>query len=279
MISVGLSDWENKSLFCWYPTDLKTSVERLQWYSQCFPLVEEVRTYGAFLPVDWSLRWAQAVDESMKFIVVVPALFSFGSMEKRWLPSFFRNDPSLGEYVTASELDANRKDRLWQNFIDWITPLHTAKKLWAVKVILPSQLMLSSKLWVYFERLRERLPVPVAVEFHNRSWLEEPQFSQLCHHLRQHDMALVHHDRGGMLSVDRLTHLASWGFILKLFGDIDGQPMKKHAYRTYELERWAERLRQTTDGPVAVLFANHLKNLAVLNGQKMQKIVSVPTEL
>ena len=177
-IRVGTSSWTDPTLIesGWYPPEAAKNAEaRLRFYAARFNLVEVDSTYYGLPSEDNARRWAERTPDGFVFNVKAYALMTQHPAEVRALPPEIRHGFS-GKRVYAKDVPEKVIDLIFERFASALEPLRAAGKLGALLFQFPQWFTPSRDARAYVEHCRDLLPgFLIAVEFRNRTWLEEPE--------------------------------------------------------------------------------------------------------
>lgn len=196
-ILCGSAGWADKSLIAckrFYPRGCSTAQARLAYYASIFPLVEVDSSYYALPPRANSELWAERTPEGFVFNVKAFRLLTGHQTGREALP------PDIAVLVPET---ANKKlyyrdfppeliDEIWRRFFDALAPLDEASKLGAVLFQFPPWLTSAAQGRAHVEECAERMAEhTMAIEFRNRSWLDEKHQSWTLGFEREHGIAHV----------------------------------------------------------------------------------------
>jgi len=178
-ILVGITSWTEKTLIesgLFYPPDVKTPEDRLRFYAGQFPVVEVDSSYYALPSARNALLWAERTPAAFVFDVKAFRLLTQHQTPPGALPKDIRT--SLGPVAKANlyqqDLPAELLDEVWTRFLAALRPLDAAGKLGAVLFQFPPWFVYRPSHLDYLAECVGRMAgLPVAVEFRNRSWLDQ----------------------------------------------------------------------------------------------------------
>lgn len=285
-VFAGTAGWTDKSLLTpglFYPKGTSTAAARLEHYARHFPLVEVDATYYSLLPAEMSERWIRSTPASFQFHIKAFPVFTGHRIDVQKLPRDLRqaleqHDPQA--FLSADDLPAELRGELERRFVEFLGPLVGAGRLARVMLQFPPWFAATKGNARRIEELAQRLPVPLAVEFRNRTWLESGRRERVFSLLREHKVAYVAVDEpdtrnGGVPDVVAVTdpELA----LVRLHGRNAAAWSKRssvaerfnYLYREAELGGWVPRVRQLAQdaSAVHVVFNNCVRDYAVLNAK------------
>ena len=218
--------------------------DRLRYYARLFPVVEVNTTFYRLPAPAVAASWA------------------------RRTPSRFRFAAKFPKTITH-ELRLERTEAELARFLEVLAPLRAAGKLVAALLQLsPSLPFDAGRTRSFYESLPRDLPV--AVEFHERSWLVPESYALL----REFGLANVIVD-GPHLPI-ALEVTAPFAYV-RWHGH-GRQVWYDYTYSAAELEAWVPRVRQleaTTDA-VYGFFNNHFRGDAAVNCRSLAEELGVP---
>jgi uncharacterized protein YecE (DUF72 family) len=179
-ILVGTASWSDKSLLdsgLFYPKHAGTPEARLRYYASQFSLVEVDSSYYAIPTPQVAQQWAERTPDSFVFDIKAFRLFT----QHQTSPAVLHKDirEALGHSVSEKNLyyadfPPEILDELWRRFRLALEPLDRAGKLRAVLFQFPPWFMCRRANFQHIERCAKMLEgYHVAVEFRNRTWLDE----------------------------------------------------------------------------------------------------------
>jgi uncharacterized protein YecE (DUF72 family) len=198
-IKVGTCSWTDPTLLKagWYPQDADSAEGRLAFYASRFPVVEVDSTYYSLPSERNAVLWAERTPPGFTFNIKAFSLMTGHGAAANKLPPILRD--SLPEELATRKGNLYLKDLppdaqrwIWQAFDDALAPLAGAGKLGAILLQFPPWFGINKENKAYLERCRELLPERrLAVEFRNRSWLEERNAAETLGVLTDNDLTYV----------------------------------------------------------------------------------------
>jgi uncharacterized protein YecE (DUF72 family) len=176
----GTASWTDPTMTAegvFYPRDADTPEERLRYYSSLYPLVEVDATYYALPAERVAAAWARRTPPGFTFDVKAHALMTTHPTETKRLPKTIQN--MLAEVDRAKarvylrDLPDEAREALFGFFRDALQPLVEADKLGAILLQFPPWFFPSNESRDHIVEVRERLGLPVTVEFRHGSWFNE----------------------------------------------------------------------------------------------------------
>jgi uncharacterized protein YecE (DUF72 family) len=179
-IRVGTASWTDPTMTAagvFYPPGADSAEERLQYYASQFPLVEVDATYYALPYPRMAELWRDRTPPDFTFDIKAHALMTGQPTELNRLPKAIKEElpGELKEKKRIYRKDVPEEllDAVYRQFRDALEPLIDAGKLGAVFVQFPKWVFPSNEARELILETRQRLEVPIAVEFRHGSWFNE----------------------------------------------------------------------------------------------------------
>lgn len=286
MIKVGTCSWTDPTLLQsgWYPPEADSAEDRLAHYAAHFPVVEIDSTYYALPAERNAVLWAARPPPGFTFNVKAFSLMTGHGAAPSKLPTILRH--SLPEDLAGKrnlylkDLPPEAQGWVWQAFDDALEPLAVAGKLGAILLQLPPWFGISREAKRYLEQCRALLPQRrLAVEFRNRSWLEERNAAETLALLADHNLTYVCVDepQGFRSSVPPVTAVTTPELAVVRFhgrnreaweaGGVSVAERFRYLYSADELAEWAPRIEDLAGKTqeTHVLFNNCYTDYGVRN--------------
>lgn len=299
-IRVGTASWTDPTLVeesDWYPKRSMSAEERLRYYADRFHLVEVDSTYYFPPSVSLAEKWIDRTPDGFRFDIKAYSLFTGHPTKQRsvWaevlaqLPEEHRGKSN----VYIDHLPSSAVDRAWERFRDALRPLDSAGKLGAVFFQFPPWFHPGSKARRMLAELPERMEgFDVAVELRNAGWFGERDTERTLSMLDELDLAFVCVDepQGFDNSVPPVTAVTHPRLsVLRMHGHnrenwnkkgISPAERFRYLYSEEELEAWAPKVRELTDGAreTHVLFNNCYRDYGVRNAAQMAQLLGAAKE-
>jgi uncharacterized protein YecE (DUF72 family) len=235
------------------------STKRLRYYSQFFNTVEMDSTFyhkfysnmtkGTFIGM------ARATPDKFQFSIKVP------------------------ETITHEKRLDIRKGAItdFEEFLDKISPLKTAKKLGAILIQLPPSFNVSDfkNIEAFLDRLPNSHNYDYAVEFRHPSWKTEGPWEMLKHY----NIAAVITDSPPKENLHFLSDVivtADHSFIRFHGRNTEGHYWYNYLYTKEELKPWVEKVSQIRKETkvLRAYFNNHWGGKAVVNALQFKEMIS-----
>ena len=179
-VRCGTASWTDPTMTApgvFYPQGANSPEERLRHYAGQFPMVEVDATYYALPYKRMAESWAERTPDGFVFDVKAHALMTGQPTEVARLPKYIREE--LPEEVREKkriyrkDLPAELLDAVYSGFREGLEPLTAAGKLGAIFLQFPQWVFPSNEARDLILENRERLDLPIAVEFRHGSWFNE----------------------------------------------------------------------------------------------------------
>jgi uncharacterized protein YecE (DUF72 family) len=194
----GTASWTDPTMTVpgvFYPSGLKTAEDRLRFYASQFSMVEVDATYYALPYKRMAETWVERTPKDFVFDIKAHALMTGQPTEVTRLPKAIKEE--LTEELKAKkriyrkDMPAELLDAVYQQFRDALEPLIDAKKLGAVFVQFPKWVFPSNEARELILETRQRLDLPIAVEFRHGSWFNEKNAERTIKFLQDNKVPYV----------------------------------------------------------------------------------------
>ena len=176
----GTASWTDPTMTVpdvFYPKGISTAEERLRYYASQFSMVEVDATYYALPNKRTSESWVERTPRDFVFDIKAHALMTGQPTEAARLPKAIKEElPSeLTEKkrIYRKDMPGELLDAVYTQFREALQPLIAADKLRAVFVQFPKWVFPSNEARELILETRQRLDLPIAVEFRHGSWFNE----------------------------------------------------------------------------------------------------------
>ncbi len=176
----GTASWTDPTMTAagvFYSPGMKTAEDRLRFYASQFPIVEVDTTYYALPYKRIAEAWVERTPKDFVFDIKAHALMTGQPTEVARLPKAIKDELSSGlqekKRIYRKDLPAELLDAVYQQFREALEPLIEAGKLGAVFVQFPKWVFPSHEARELILETRQRLDLPIAVEFRHGSWFNE----------------------------------------------------------------------------------------------------------
>ena len=255
-IRVGTASWTDKTLLesGWYPPEVDTPEKRLAYYAEQFHLVEVDATYYSLPSERNSELWAARTPDGFVFDVKAFSLLTQHPTKPGALYQDLRPDTTK-KNVYLKDFDARTVDAVWERFLSALGPLADAGKLGALLFQFPQWFPIGKRNRDYILDCKDRCaPVPICVEFRNRTWMEPDNQAETLDFLRSYGIAYVCVDmpQGFVSSIPPVVAATSPDLaVVRFHGHNDAewesgsvQRRFTYLYSDQELKTWVPRLEE-----------------------------------
>jgi uncharacterized protein YecE (DUF72 family) len=285
-ILVGTASWTDKTLLAtdWYPPEVKTAEQRLQYYASRFPLVEVDSTYYA-PPAERTVGyWRDRTPAGFTFNVKAFSLLTQHPTRPGALYKDLRDKVPDKKNLYPRDLPDEVTEEVWQRFLDALWPLHEAGKLTAVLFQFPQWFVIGKRNKEYLLEAKRRCdPMRVCVEFRNKTWMSEENRAETLDFLTKYAVPYVSVDmpQGHASSVPPVFAATSDLAVVRLHGHSDKWTSKDiyerfgYLYSEEELTELAPRLRELAGNAetTQVLFNNCYQDYAQRNAAQLMSLL------
>jgi uncharacterized protein YecE (DUF72 family) len=285
-IRIGTASWTDKTLLAsgWYPADATSAEERLAYYASRFPLVEVDSTYYTPPNERNSELWAQRTPPGFTFNVKAYSLLTQHPTRTASLYKDLRPEGAKAN-VYAKDLDPAVVDQVWDRFLSALDPLHQAGKLGALLFQFPQWFPIGRRNKEYVLECKRRAdPVPICVEFRNKTWMSEENATETLDFLRSYAVPYVCVDmpQGHPSSVPPVVAATADLAVVRFHGHSDKWTSKDiydrfgYHYSKAELTDWAPKLAGLADQAreTHVLMNNCYSDYAQTNAQDLMDLLT-----
>jgi uncharacterized protein YecE (DUF72 family) len=179
-VRFGTASWTDPTMTApgvFYPTGMKTAEDRLRFYASQFSMVEVDATYYALPNKRTAESWVERTPKDFVFDIKAHALMTGQPTEVSRLPKAIKEELSSEltekKRIYRKDLPNELLDAVYQQFREALEPLIEAGKLGAVFVQFPKWVFPSNEARELILETRQRLDLPIAVEFRHGSWFNE----------------------------------------------------------------------------------------------------------
>jgi len=198
LVRFGTASWTDPTMTApgvFYPAGAKTAEERLRYYASQFPVVEVDATYYALPNRRTAEGWVERTPDGFVFDIKAHALMTGQPTEVARLPKAVREElpAELTEKkrIYRKDMPAEVLDGVYAQFREALEPLIEACKLGAVFVQFPKWVFPSNEARELILETRERLALPIAVEFRHGSWFNEKNAERTVRFLQDNKIPYV----------------------------------------------------------------------------------------
>ena len=196
---MGTCSWTDPTLVesGWYPANVaKKADERLRYYADRFPLVENDASYYAIPSPEQAKLWVARTPDDFTMNFKAFGTITTHPTDPKRLPKEVREslpkEAAAKRRVYPKDLPKDTQEEIYRRFWIGLEPLRKAGKLGAILLQYPDWFPIGSKNKDEILRARELLPDDtLAVEFRNRTWMEERNQEETLSFLRKNGLAYV----------------------------------------------------------------------------------------
>ncbi|HVX43269.1 MAG TPA: DUF72 domain-containing protein [Mycobacteriales bacterium] len=285
-IRVGTASWTDKTLLAsgWYPDDVTTAQERLDYYAKKFPLVEVDSTYYTPPNERNSQLWAQRTPPGFTFNVKAFSLLTQHPTKVNALYKDLRPETDKRN-VYLKDLPQKTVDEVWDRFLSALAPLHEAEKLGPILLQFPQWFPIGARNKQYILECKERCdPYQVCIEFRNRTWMTPENQKETLDFLTSYGLPYVCVDmpQGHTSSIPPVVAATADLAVVRFHGH-SGQWNSRdiyarfgYKYSTEELQDWAPKLQELSEkASVQVLMNNCYSDYAQVNAQQLVDLLGL----
>jgi len=293
-VLIGTASWTDPTMTAagvFYPSGADNAEGRLAYYASSFPVVEVDATYYA-LPAERTAQlWAERTPPDFTFDIKAHALLTGQPSETKRLPKDIRAalpaELAAKPRIYARDLPRELSDELFRLFREGVEPLRESGQLGAVLLQYPRWVFPSSENREAILESRDRLGLPVSVEFRHNSWFNEKNAERTLRFLSDNALPLVVVDgpQGFKSSLPLVVAATSPDLaIVRFHGrrtatwEAKGIPTVerfRYLYDRGELEEWAPRIvelaRQARE--THVLMNNCYANYGSTNAREIARML------
>jgi uncharacterized protein YecE (DUF72 family) len=286
-ILVATASWTDKSLLQsgWYPKEASTAEKRLRYYAEQFPLVEVDSTYYFPPTEENSARWAERTPKDFTFNIKAFSLLT----QHPTKPKALYDDievPEGKKNIYPKDLDPKAIDIVWDRFLQALEPLQAAGKLGALLFQFPQWFPIGKANKNYIlECAKRAAPIPICVEFRNKTWMSEKNQSETLDFLEGHALPYVCVDmpQGFVSSIPPVVAATSDLAVIRFHGHNDAewesgsvQRRFKYLYSKEELAEWAPKVEELAGEAkqTHVLMNNCYRSYAQQNAKELADLLT-----
>ena len=194
----GTASWTDPTMTAagvFYPEGARTAEDRLKFYASQFSMVEVDATYYVLPSKRTAESWVERTPKDFVFDIKAHALMTGQPTEVSRLPKAIKEElpDELKEKKRIYRKDMPKEllDAVYEQFRGALEPLLEAKKLGAVFVQFPKWVFPSHEARELILETRERLGLPIAVEFRHGSWFNEKNAERTVRFLQDNKIPYV----------------------------------------------------------------------------------------
>jgi len=291
-IFIGTCSWVDKSLLEsdeFYPKDVKSSEQRLRYYSSVFKTVEVDSSFYAIPSERNSKLWAVRTPDKFIFNFKAYGGMTGHSLEWGSIPKDLKSNILSGKNDRVIVKDKSLISEFFLRFKGAIKPIIEADKLGVVVFQYPPWFEKSSKNMDFILFAKEQMgDIRCAIEFRNRSWTPGNNALETLKFLRGNNLTYVISDAPQVDSQKTTEYLLETTTDIAYFrfhGRNKENWMKKgidvslrydYEYNVNELKNFAIDIKTilTKVRKVFAMFNNHRGSQAVRNAAGLKNLLS-----
>ena len=197
-VRFGTASWTDPTMTApgvFYPEGARTAEDRLKFYASQFSMVEVDATYYVLPNKRTAESWVERTPKDFVFDIKAHALMTGQPTEVSRLPKAIKEElpDELKEKKRIYRKDMPKEllDGVYAQFRGALEPLLEAKKLGAVFVQFSKWVFPSNEARELILETRERLGLPIAVEFRHGSWFNEKNAERTVRFLQDNKIPFV----------------------------------------------------------------------------------------
>ena len=197
-VRFGTASWTDPTMTVpgvFYPKGISSAEERLRFYAGQFPVVEVDATYYVLPNKRTAESWVERTPDDFVFDIKAHALMTGQPTEVSRLPKAIREelrgDPAKKKRLYRKDLPTELLDAVYAQFREALEPLVEAGKLGAVFVQFPKWVFPSNEARELILETKQRLDLPIAVEFRHGSWFNEKNAERTVKFLQDNKIPYV----------------------------------------------------------------------------------------
>jgi uncharacterized protein YecE (DUF72 family) len=294
-VRIGTCSWTDPTLIesGWYPPEVaKKPDERLRYYADKFDLVENDASYYAIPDAKQAKLWVERTPEGFTMNFKAFGTITGHPTDPKRLPKELREalpkDALAKRRLYPKDLPKEVLDEIHARFWIGLEPLRKSGKLGAILLQYPDWFPIGRKNKDDILRARELLPDDaLAVEFRNRTWMEERNQEETLAFLRENGLAYVSVDepQGFPSSIPPVAAVTAPLAIVRFHGR-NAENWKKpgltaaerfdYLYPKPELAEWLPKIRRLEEeaDEVQLLMNNCYGDKAVRNAADLGRLLA-----
>jgi uncharacterized protein YecE (DUF72 family) len=294
-VLIGTCSWTDPTLLAsgWYPADVaKKPDARLRYYAERFPLVENDASYYAIPDPKQASLWAERTPEGFTMNFKAFGTITTHAIDPKRLPKELREalpaDALAKRRLYPKDFPKDVLDEIHARFWVGLEPLRKAGKLGAILLQYPEWFPIGSLNKSAILRARELLPDDtIAVEFRNRTWMEERNQDETLAFLRDNGLAYVSVDepQGFPSSIPPVAAATAALAIVRFHGrnvenwkkpGLSAAERFDYAYTLPELAEWLPKIKRLEEEAeeVHLLMNNCYGDKAVRNAADLGALLA-----
>ena len=286
-VRIGTCSWTDPTLIesGWYPADVaKKPDERLRFYAERFDLVENDASYYAIPDQKQAKLWVERTPEEFRMNFKAFGTITGHPTDPKRLPKEIKEslpkDALAKRRLYPKDFPKEVLDEIHARFWVGLEPLRKSGKLGAILLQYPDWFPIGRQNKEAILKARELLPDDeLAVEFRNRTWMEERNQDETLSFLRENGLTYVAVDepQGFPSSIPPVAAVTTPRLAIVRFHGRNAENWKKpgltaaerfdYSYTKPELAEWLPKIRKLEEeaDEVHLLMNNCYGDKAVNN--------------
>jgi len=294
-VRTGTASWTDPTMTApgvFYPKGADSAEERLRHYAAQFPVVEVDATYYALPYKRMAEAWAERTPADFVFDVKAHALMTGQPTEVSRLPKTIREELPAEQKekkrIYGKDLPKDLMDAVYETFHVGLSPIIDAGRLGAIFLQFPKWVFPSNEARDLILENRERLGLPVAVEFRHGSWFNEKNAERTVRFLQDNKIPYVAVDepQGFKSSVPPVVVETSHELaVFRFHGrnaenwekkDIPPSERFRYLYDEDELADWTPQIRAVAQKTreTHAIFNNCFSNYGTTNARELARLLA-----
>ena len=291
----GTASWTDPTMTVpgvFYPKGISTAEDRLRFYADQFPLVEVDATYYALPNKRTAESWVERTPKDFVFDIKAHAIMTGQPTEVARLPKAIKEELPSGvaekKRIYRKDMPGELLDAVYRHFREALEPLLEAGKLGAVFVQFPKWVFPSNEARDLILETRQRLEMPIAVEFRHGSWFNEKNAERTIRFLQDNKIPYVAVDepQGFKSSVPPVVFQTNDELAIFRFHGRNAQNWEKkdippserfrYLYDEDELADWTPKIAAVarTTKQTHVVFNNCYSNYGTTNAREAARLLA-----
>ena len=294
-VRFGTASWTDPTMTApgvFYPRGEDSAEERLRFYASKFSVVEVDATYYALPNRRTAEAWVERTPDDFLFDIKAHALMTGQPTEVTRLPKAIKEalpaELKSKKRIYRKDVPAELLDAVYSQFCEALEPLVQSGKLGAVFVQFPKWVFPSHEARELILETRQRLELPIAVEFRHGSWFNEKNAERTVKFLEDNKVPYVAVDepQGFKSSVPPVIVPTSEELAVFRFHGRNAESWEKkditpaerfrYLYDEDELADWTPKIasvaRRTKE--THAIYNNCFSNYGTTNAQEAAKLLA-----
>ncbi len=296
MIRIGTCSWTEKTLLKsgeFYPPDIKTARDRLNFYADHFNTVEVDSSYYAIPSEQNAMLWAERTPDKFTFHFKAYGALTGHGVDTRSMPK---------DILSLLPVKEKNKQRIYikeheiikaigERFVNALRPLRKSNKLGVLVFQYPQWFHFNPSNFEYILFCKKLMDgIPLVIEFRHGSWLTDNRAKEVFDFLNINDLSYVTADEpqyGSLATVPYLPEVTGEIAYFRFHGRNTQNWLKKgvetslrysYLYSDSELKEFAGSVRglNRKAKKTYAMFNNCHGGFAVRNALQLNKLLADP---